>query len=116
VTAGTADVVASYQGLSATARIFVVTSGTQFFPLLRILTSSPETGRTLRVSADYFATPSSSRNVGAEATWTSSDPAVFTAEAGEITGRAPGTAILTATYNGAQGSSFVSVPPMRTLP
>jgi hypothetical protein len=116
VALGTADVVASYQGLTATAPIIVQGVGRQY-PFLDISFSVPEPGRTTRATVRYSQTPaSSSRDVTAEATWTSSDPNVFTVEAGQVTGRGPGTAMLTATYGGGQASAYGSVPPMRVLP
>lgn len=115
VSAGAADVVASYQGLTATARILVL-GGSQY-PLLDMTFLAPEPGRTTNAFARYFQSPSSpSRDVTAEATWTSSDPNVFTFEAGKVTGRGPGTATLTATFNGVEARSYGSVPPMRILP
>jgi hypothetical protein len=115
--AGAADIIATYQGLTATARVVVINSAVPV-PWLDIRTFSvPETGRTTSATASYFVqNQSNGRDVTTEATWTSSDPSVFTVEAGRVTGRGPGTAELIATYNGVQARRYGSVPPLRALP
>jgi hypothetical protein len=96
----------------------ILVVGSAQYPLLQIFSFSvPEVGRTNRVLVRYFQTPTTpARDVSLEATLTSSDPDVFSVESAQVTGRAPGTAILMATFGGAQASAYGSVPPLRSLP
>jgi hypothetical protein len=116
VAGGDVDIVVSYRGFTATARVVILDPAVRFPWLdIRSLTNI-ETGATSRASALYFETASSSRNVNDQATWTSSDHRVFTVEAGQVKAVGPGTAYVTATYNGLTATVFASVPPLRRLP
>ena len=118
VAGGSADIVASYQGFTSTARVMILNPATVNYPFLDVRMSSvPETGRSSRAQALYTLGPNSaSRDVSAEASWTSSDERVFTVLNGNVTAQGPGTASITATYSGATATSYASVAPIRTLP
>lgn len=113
VTNGSADLIANYQGLSASARI-VVRSAT---PNLNFnLPSTVEVGDTWPATARLgFGTART--DVTDRCTWTSSNPAIVTAEGGRIAGRAPGTAAITVRLDASTSETFyISIPPIRSLP
>lgn len=112
---GSADVIASYGGQTTTARIEVHFEGQP-----QILSLWPHGTTNVGLTSDARAIlGEDSRNpqdVTAQAQWTSSDPSVFTVTAGHVTSMAPGTASITATYQGATAKYYASVPPLRRSP
>jgi len=114
---GIADIVATYQGYTSTARIVVGDPNGGRFPSITVSLSPPEPGRTARLSARFTqAAGVVSRDVNTEAQWFTSDPRVFTVTNGELKSEGPGTASITATFNGATTTVYASVPLLRTLP
>ena len=118
VTGGVADIVATYQGFTSTARIVVLNPNAVQYPWFDIRPYSiPEIGKSVRATAIVFTSSSSGGgDVGPQATWTSSDPGVLKVEAGMITSVGPGTASVTAAFNGMIATSYASVQPLRRLP
>jgi hypothetical protein len=108
---GITDVIVSYGGMTTTARIVVVFAG-QF----TTLTLRPATNMFVGATSQARAIIGNSLDVTDQALWSSSDPRVLTAVNGQITSIAPGTAVVSATYNNATATYYVSVPPLRTLP
>jgi hypothetical protein len=113
---GTTDIVATYRGYTSTARIIVGPPNGGRFPALVVSFSPPETGRTTRVLTSFMQLSGPGRDVNAEATWSSSDPRVFTVDRGELTSHGPGTASITASFGGATTTVYASVAPLRALP
>jgi hypothetical protein len=114
---GTADIVATYQGYTSSARVQVGDPNAGRFPTLGVSFSPPEPGRTARLSARFTqAAGVPSRDVYSEAQWFTSDPRVFTVTNGELKAEGPGTASITASYSGATSTVYASVPLVRTLP
>jgi hypothetical protein len=117
VAGGSADIVASYQGYTSSARIVVLEPNSVRYPWLDVRSFPvPETGKTSRATVMLFQTPSSGRDVSTEATWSSSDPNVFSMTGSTITAQGPGTASIVATFNGLTATSYASVQPIRALP
>jgi hypothetical protein len=111
---GAADVIATYQGFVATARVVVARA--RSFPYVE-LTPAPthEAGVTSQAAA-MFVQGTTRVAVADQATWTSSDPSVLTVDRGAVTGQGPGTAAITAVFNGLPSTYYASVPPLRALP
>ena len=111
---GAADVIATYEGRTSTARVLVLRD--RFFPYLELIPASThQVGVESRAVATYV--PGSIRQaVTNEASWTSSDPGVVTVERGVVIGRSPGTAAITAIFNGLTSTYYVSIPPLVKLP
>ncbi len=111
-----ADVVrASFAGLTASATVTVGDA-----PLERIEVSprdpSLALGATQRFTALGVATDGSTFDLSASVVWSSSDPAVLAIGAtGEGDARAAGTAIVSATFEGVEGISTVTVSPARLV-
>ena len=111
---GTAWVTASYEGFQATAPLAVVESQSlQVFPRLFVNPVGPgATGLTASAQALLRLTNSNSQNVTNSTSWASSDPNIATVDAnGRITGRGPGTALITATYQDLSDWFWVSIGP-----
>ena len=114
VAAGTAEIFAVYNGLSAslTAQSQELISG----PHLSITVSVSSLIRgpdfaTARVDVLSGTNTIVALDVGSAATWTSSDPSVATVSVGRISGLRVGNVEITATYNGMSASYRLSVPP-----
>jgi hypothetical protein len=106
---GQADVVVTYQGLSATARVVVMVQrpSIEIRPSESLLWIGTVARATARFSGNFRElTPD-------EVVWASSDTSVFTVERGLLTARAPGTAALTAAVSGTTYTSYLSVQPGR---
>jgi hypothetical protein len=118
VSGGSAEIVASYQGLTSTARVVVLVPNSVRYPWLDIRSySPPETGRSTSPTVGYFtAANAAQQNVQSEAVLASSDPSVIKIEGGRVIGVGPGTAAITATYRGLTAMSYLSVQPIRVLP
>jgi len=108
---GITDVIVTYGGLTATARIIVAVPGQILSSLTLRPAPSLVAGETSQARALLGTT-----DVTSQAAWTSSDPRVLTVAAGAITNVGPGTAAVTATVNGATATYYASVPPIRSLP
>jgi hypothetical protein len=116
VSGGDVDILATYQGHTSSARV-VILEPFRPYPWLDIRSlATVETGAARRASALLFDTASTSRDVTDQATWSSSDTRVFTVAAGQVTAAGPGTAFVTATFDGITARVFASVPPLRKLP
>jgi uncharacterized protein YjdB len=108
---GTADVIATYQGLTTTAPIVV----SRFEQALNVSIPFIEAGETRQATARQ-------RNIGntdvtSRSTWTSSNPAIVTVDTGKITAHAPGTASITVRFETfGLATVYLSVPPIRSLP
>ena len=110
VRGGITDVIVTYQGLTKTARIIVIFPG-QITPALTLRIPALAAGETSQARAFIGVT-----DVTNQAAWSSSDPSVLTVTAGRITSVAPGTTEVSATLNNTTATSYVSVPPVRSLP
>ena len=111
---GATDVVASFQGFTATARVLVQSS--RFFPYLEIGPApTHQTGASSQAGA-VLVNGSLRQSVADQAAWASSDPRVITVERGMVTSHGPGTAAITASFNGLSATYYTSVPPIRVLP
>jgi hypothetical protein len=112
VSNGTADVIATYQGLTTTATIAVSSN----LPALSLdLPSTIQVGETRQATARQRNIART--DVTSRSTWTSSDPRVVTVEAGNITAHGPGSASITARFETfGSVTVYLSVPPIRSLP
>ena len=114
---GDTDVVANYQGKTATVRVVVQETPLRYPRLDIRWTGIIETGLTITsMSALYFESANSSRDVSSQAAWSSSDPSVFAVDGAKVTPAGPGTAAVTATFSELTATAFASVPPLRKLP
>jgi hypothetical protein len=117
VTTGPADVIARYRGLSSSVPMFVIRSdrrvypqlsiGLQPFPPWTVGQKGQATANVLEIGAPAFEV------VTDLASWSSSNPDVLRVERGAWTVIAPGTAHITASYNGLSALIGVSVHPPR---
>ena len=110
---GTATITASYSGLSGTAVLTVADPPISFVQVTPTNPNIPVEG-TVQFTATAVFTDNSTRNVTAQATWSSSTSSVaVVANSGVAIGRATGlgagTATVTATYQGTSGSSSLTV-------
>ena len=113
VSNGTADVIATYQGLTTTATI-VVRSGGQG---LDVNVPFIEVGKTSQATATATLVNFTRMDVTSRCTWTSSNPSVATVESGKITAHGPGSASITARFETfGSATIYLSVPPLRSLP
>lgn len=110
--AGTATITATYSGKSATASITVsnvVTYSLEISPA----SASIEINGTTRLTAKYYTTTNGVKNAGtdvtASASWNSSSTGVATVSAGTVTGKAAGSATITATYSGKSATATITV-------
>jgi uncharacterized protein YjdB len=110
VSPGTANVIATYEGLSGSVEVEVVPNQPQPVPPLLIVPAAPDVlGETLSAQAWFTG-----QNVTTSATWSSSDPPVATVDArGVVIARAPGTVRISASYQGVVAWYVFSVPPGR---
>jgi hypothetical protein len=112
--AGVAQVLASYQGLSASAGVIVIRSDRLAFPYLNI-TSVPmvmKVGDSYQVEANLQQVQFGPlQRVTDAATWSSDDPRVTTVERGLVKGVGVGSAFLTVQYGGVSNSFSFSIHP-----
>ena len=104
---GSTKITASYNGLDATATVLV--KGT---PTLSLGWTSKtlERGDVITNTAIYNLNDGTSpKNVTSAAVWTTSNSGVATVGGGSITAQGPGTAIITASYNGIRSVCVVTV-------
>jgi hypothetical protein len=114
---GPADVVARYRGFSSSLSMFVIRSdrrvypqlsiGLQPFPPWTVGQKGQATANVLEIGAPAFEV------VTDLASWSSSNPDVIRVERGAWAVVAPGTAHITASYNGLSAFVAVSVHPPR---
>ena len=80
---------------------------------VKLADSSIDVGKTTTATATFITyadgVQSSSKDVTSSATWSSGTSAVASVSGGTVTGKASGTSILKATYNGYTGSETVTV-------
>jgi Big-like domain-containing protein len=112
VSDGTANMIATYQGLTTTATIVVARNPQGLDLDLPFTIPVGETGQATARQLNIARTDVTSR-----CTWTSSDPRVVTVEAGNVTAHGPGTASITARFETfGSATIYLSVPPIRSLP
>jgi len=116
VAPGLADVTVTYRGLSNTVPVTVIEVDRQF-PVLSIsVPGDPrKVGQTASTLVILRTGSVQSQNVTAQASWSSSDPRVVTVTPGGVTalirGVGPGTAWITATFNGLSTTYGLSIDP-----
>jgi trimeric autotransporter adhesin len=111
---GAAEVVARWRGFTSSTWIVVVRPGLVAFPFLGITLAEPLTvGERAQSVATLRHSATASEVVTDRATWTSSDPGVVTVDRGAVTAVAPGTAYITAAYDGLTATYGLSVRPRR---
>ena len=110
---GVAQVLARYQGLSASAGVIIVRADRLPFPYLNI-TSAPimKVGDSYQVDANLQQVQFGPvQRVTDAATWTSDNPGVITVERGLVTGMGVGSTFLTVQYGGVSNSFSFSIHP-----
>jgi hypothetical protein len=109
---GSVEVLARYSGLTSSISMFVTYSDRQPFPYLSVAPGDPRlAGRRSQSVLRLHTSPTASQEVTQAAAWESSDPRVVTVERGLVTGMSPGTAQITASYNGLSVSYGLSIQP-----
>jgi hypothetical protein len=115
VAPGLADVSVTYRGLVHAVPVTVIEIDRQF-PILSVTPGDPHNiGKTSPTSAVLRTSATQSQNVTAQTNWSSSDPRVVTVSPGAqtamLTGVGPGTAWVTANFNGLSTSYGLSIEP-----
>ena len=115
VAPGLADVSVTYRGLVHAVPVTVIEIDRQF-PILSVAIGDPHTiGQTSSTSAVLRTSTTQSQNVTAQTNWSSSDPRVVTVTSGAqsalVRGIGPGTAWITASFNGLSTSYGLSIEP-----
>ena len=109
---GNVEIAAQYQGLRSSIVISVIRPDRQSFPNLGITPVSPRVmGGSARSVLRWNQSAATSDTVTELATWSSSDTRVVTVDRGLISAVAPGTAMVTASYNGQLAWYGLSIPP-----
>jgi uncharacterized protein YjdB len=112
VSAGTASVTASYSGKSAMCTV-TVTNDVTYKLVVSPSSLSINEGSTGSLTATYYTytngTQTASQNVTTSATWSSNNTGVATVSKGTVTGVAPGSATITASYSGLSDAASVTV-------
>jgi uncharacterized protein YjdB len=108
VSAGSATITATSNGVSATAQI-TVTAATVTSLAVGPSGQSIAAGATAQFTATATFTDSSTADVSAQATWTTSDANTATVSGRTVTGVAAGNATISASYQGKSGGVQVSV-------
>ena len=115
VSAGQAVVTATYRSYSKSCTVTVTEKPVTYTYALQVklADSSIDVGKTTTATATFITyadgVQSSSKDVTSSATWSSGTSAVASVSGGTVTGKASGTSILKATYNGYTGSETVTV-------
>ena len=109
VSSGVTDISATYQGFRASGMIVV--SSFQPSPLVITPARDHRIGVTSPIGLSLGST-----SVAGAATFTSSDPRVFTVQGSSVVGAGVGTAAITASYNGFFVTYYASVAPLRAFP
>ena len=111
VGAGVATVTATSEGKSGSAALTVTGTVTLASLLVTPTTVSLQPGASVALSAQATMSNSTTQNVTAAATWSSNDTTVARATSGGATTAAsPGSATITASYQGLSASASVTVP------
>jgi len=114
VAPGLADVSVTYRGLVHAVPVTVIEIDRQF-PTLSLTPGDPHNiGKTSSTSVLLRTSATQSQNVTAQADWSSSDPRVVTVTPGApalVRGVGPGTAWITASFNGLSTSYGLSIEP-----
>ncbi len=109
VAAGTAQIGASYNGVSSAPAVITVNAAEPTLTAVRIsgASSTVQTGQSIQFSATAVYSDNSSKDVTGTANWSSSNSAVAAVRAGTVTGVAAGTAQIGASYNGVSSAPAV---------
>ncbi|MET0214081.1 MAG: Ig-like domain-containing protein [Vicinamibacterales bacterium] len=109
---GNVEIAAQYLGLRSSIVISVIRPDRRAFPNLGIAAVSPRVmGESARSVLRWNQSATISDTVTELATWSSSDTRVVTVDRGLISAVAPGTAVVTASYNGQLAWYGLSIPP-----
>ena len=125
VGAGTASLTVSYGGTLASAVVDVTLRKAQSVTVSPSMASVAK-GSTVHLTASALFDDQTTADVTASATWQSGSPAARITTPGDVQGLSPGTAVITATFQGVPGSASVQVtesalvkiavtPPMATV-
>jgi len=115
VSAGQAVVTATYRSYSKSCTVTVTEKPVTYTYALQVklADSSIDVGKTTTATATFITyadgVQSSSKDVTSSATWSSGTSAVASVSGGTVTGKASGTSVIKATYNGYTGSATVTV-------
>ena len=115
VSAGQAVVTATYRSYSKSCTVTVTEKPVTYTYALQVklADSSIDVGKTTTATAAFITyadgVQSSSKDVTSSATWSSGTSAVASVSGGTVTGKASGTSVIKATYNGYTGSATVTV-------
>lgn len=115
VSAGQAVVTATYRSYSKSCTVTVTEKPVTYTYALQVklADSSIDVGKTTTATATFITyadgVQSSSKDVTPSATWSSGTSAVASVSGGTVTGKASGTSVIKATYNGYSGSATVTV-------
>jgi hypothetical protein len=110
---GSASVLVRHEGLAASFDVTVLAAPPLHRPRLSVsvLPDPRVVGGSGSAAATLSPLSGSSVTVTADAIWESSDPSVVTVDRGRLVGVGPGTATITASYQGLSDSVRVSVAP-----
>lgn len=115
VSAGQAVVTASYRSYNKSCTVTVTKKPVTYTYALevKLADSAINVGETTTATATYITyadgVKSSSKDVTSSATWSSGTSAVASVSGGTVTGKASGTSVIKATYNGYSASATVTV-------
>jgi trimeric autotransporter adhesin len=107
---GQSTITASYQGVTSNSSMFEATSA--IVTNIQITAPASKLAKGLKLQLKAMATFSdgSSKDISAQASWISNQPTLLTVDAkGEVTGKASGTAIVTAHLQEATGQISLSI-------
>jgi hypothetical protein len=111
VAPGAAEIVASYNGFTASTPVSVRPLPRPY-PYIEMSSGGPgAAGGTATVRAILWQGPSQGQSIGAQGAWTSSDPGVATVTGGMVETFKVGTAVITVTFNGLSESIYMPVGP-----
>ena len=113
--AGTTSIKATYNGTQGSCTVEVIAKPVTYTYALevKLADSSFNVGETTTATATYITyadgVKSSSKDVTSSASWSSGTTTVATVSGGTVTGKASGTSVIKATYNGYTASATVTV-------
>lgn len=113
--AGSATITATYNGFRTTCTVTVKEKPVTYTYALELTPTSASlsVGNTVQATASYITyadgVKSATKDVTSSVTWSSSDSGIASVSGGTITGVASGTATITATYNGYNDYTTVTV-------
>jgi uncharacterized protein YjdB len=117
VAAGSTNISATFQGMSASATL-KVTAATVTLSSISVTpaTASVQAGSALQFTATGTYSDGSTGDITSQATWTSADTTIATIDAkGNASGVAEGSTTITASYQGGSGSATLKVTAAKTL-